>query len=65
MPNDISMTRFALERDYETAEKCLEDALLVAREREYHGVAYLIGAALGKLVSIGQLTGINRKGGVS
>lgn len=52
-------TSFALESRYDDAKKCLEDALLVAREREYQGLAHLVDAALADLLLIGRLTGIN------
>lgn len=51
--------RFTLELRYDDARKCLEDALLVAREREFCGVAHLIDIALSSLLLIGKLTGIN------
>lgn len=50
----------ALEISFDTARSCLCDALLVAREREYHGVATLIGCALERLETIGKLTGIHK-----
>ena len=53
------ITSFALESRFDDAKKCLEDALLVAREREYRGLALLVNAALDDLLLIGRLTGIN------
>lgn len=59
--NDRDMpTQFALEIRFDEARSCLCDALLVAREREYHGVATLIGCALERLETIGKLTGIHK-----
>lgn len=52
-------TSFVLESRYDDAKKCLEDALLVARERGYQGQAHLVDAALADLLLIGRLTGIN------
>ena len=52
--------KFAIENSFDEARSCLEDALFVAREREYHGVATLIGCALERLETIGKLTGIHK-----
>ena len=51
--------QFCLEIKFDEARKCLDDALLVAREREYSGVAHLVDRALQNLLLIGQLTDIN------
>lgn len=51
--------QLTLEMKFDEARKCLEDALLVAREREFSGVAHLVDCALHDLLLIGQLTGIN------
>lgn len=51
--------QFILEKNFDEARKCLEDALLVAREREFSGVAHLVDCALHDLLRIGQFTGIN------
>ena len=63
------MHSLILEAKYDEATKCLEDALLVSREREYYGLARLVNAALDDLQLIGRLTGINGQkrieGGVS
>lgn len=52
-------TSFVLESRFDDAKKCLEDALLVAREREYQGLAHLLDAALADLLLIGRMTGMN------
>ena len=49
--------KFAIENSFDEARSCLMDALLVAREREYYGVANLVGCALDRLETIGKLTG--------
>ena len=51
--------QFILELKFQVARKCLADALLVAREREYEGIALLVGSALSDLDLIGKLAGIN------
>lgn len=51
--------QFSMEIHYQEAEKCLADALLVATEREYRGVAVLVREALDELKIIGRVCGIN------
>ena len=51
---------FAIENSFDEARSCLMDALLVAREREYYGVANLVCCALDRLETIGKLTGIHK-----
>lgn len=51
--------QFAAEYSYDQAAKCLDDALLVATEREYHGLASLVRTAMQYLKSIGAICDIN------
>ena len=52
---------FAARTAYERAVGCLEDALLVARERERHGLAALVNDALGNVQCIGRIYNIANK----
>ena len=51
--------QFAAERNYDTANKCLDDALFISNEREYAGVATLVYRALQSLKVIGRICAIN------
>ena len=54
-----TMEQFAAEHNYDTAHKCLDDALFISNEREYAGVATLVYRALKSLETVGRICAIN------
>lgn len=53
------LEQLAVENCYAVAERCLDDALLIANEREYHSVRCLLKMALENVRNIGRIYDIN------